>query len=116
MKKKRFSCETDQKHRILIKTQLCKLKKNDFFNQNSALQAARGTSIASVLQGVCIPSRRIEVGDSSAAKARVNRTKTFILVLRTETCITGIEGDKARLLGIDSVLCIKQIIVRFCVS
>ena len=46
--------------------------------------------------GVCMPSRRIQVGDSPAAKARVNGINAFSLVLRTEACIARVERDKTR--------------------
>ena len=47
------------------------------FDQNSALQAACDTSDRACF-GVCIPSWRMQVGDSPA-NARVNRTKTSTL-------------------------------------
>ena len=73
-------------YRIIYKmkkyTSAVRSTKNNFFDQNSALQAACDNSIARVTE--CVPSCRIQVGDSPA-NARVNRTKTPSLVLRTET-------------------------------
>ena len=43
--------------------------------------------------GVCIPSWRIQVG-GFPANARVNRTKTFSLVLRTETVYNPLWGGQ----------------------
>ena len=54
---------------FLIKTQLCKLR---------VMLRSRVTG--------CVPSWRIQVGDSPA-NARVNRTKAFSLVLRTVTAV-----------------------------
>ena len=64
-------------------------------DENSAMQAACDTSIARDTECVCIPSWRIQVGGPPAS-ARVNRTKAFSLVLRTETVHTRIEGDMNR--------------------
>ena len=62
------SCEIDQKY---------------FFDQHSALQAACDTSIARVTG--CVYPREGYRSVTSVLNARVNRTKTFSLVLPTET-------------------------------